>query len=97
MALIGYNKNPRQSARQMRPYLAYLDVTDCLAVYCASGEDHASVGLFGTLKIPFKLSAGQRVAEEPRAPFNEIIFSWQPRNQSIEIVGAERAERNTSR
>ncbi len=97
MALVGYNKNPRQSARQMRPYLADLDVADGFAVYCASRKDHASVGLLGTLEIPFKLSVGQRVAEEPCAPRNEIILGWQPGNQSVEVVAAEAAERDPNR
>ena len=97
MTLVGYNKNPRQSARQMRPYLAYLDVADGFAVYCASRKDHAGVGLLGTLEVPIKLSVGQRVAEKPCAPLNEIILGRQPRNQAIEVVGAERAERDPNK
>ena len=74
MALIGSNKNPRQPARQMRPYLTDLDMADGFAVCGASRKDHASVGLLGTLEIAFKLSVGQRVAEEPCAPLNESIL-----------------------
>jgi hypothetical protein len=94
MAFVGCNKNTRQPARQMRPYLAYLDVANGFAIYCARREDHASIGLLGTVKISFKLRVSQRVAEERGAPLNEIVLGWQPRNQSIEVVGPERAERN---
>src|SRR5262245_534913 len=97
MALVRCNKNSRQPARQMRPYLADLDVADGFAVCCARRKDRTSVGLLGTLEIPLKLSVGERVAEEPCAPRNEIILGRQPGNQSIEVVGAERAKRNPDR
>ncbi len=97
MTPVGYNKNPRQSARQMRPYLAYLDVADGFAGYCASRKDHAGIGLLGTLEVPFKLIVGQRVAEKPCAPLNEIALGRHPRNQSIEVVWAERTERDPNR
>ena len=77
--------------------MADLDVADGFAVYRASRKDHASIGLLGTLEIPFKLSVGQRVAEEPCAPRNEIILGWQPRNQSVEVVAAEGAQRDQNR
>lgn len=97
MALIGCNKSPGQSARQMRPYMAYLDVADGFALFCASCKDHTRVRLFGALKIPLELRVGQRVAEETCAPLDEIILCWQPGNQSIEIARAERAQRDLKR
>jgi hypothetical protein len=48
----------------MRPYVAYLNVANGLAIDIARHEDGASVGLLGALKIPFKLIISYWVAEE---------------------------------
>jgi hypothetical protein len=54
-ALTGRDENPRQSARQMGPYLAYLNMANGIAINVLTHEDGTSVGLLGGLKISLKL------------------------------------------
>src|SRR5215470_922521 len=73
----------------MGPYLADLDVTDCLAVIRPCSEDFTNVRPLRAFQVSFELRAGQWVAEERRAPVHEISLSGQPRYQSIEVLNTE--------
>jgi len=81
----------------MGPYLAYLDVADRLAVIRPCSEDFTNVRFLRAFEVSFELSAGQWVAEERRAPLDEISLSRQPRDQSIEVLNAEANEVDTDR
>ena len=79
-AFVRRNEDAGQPAREMGPYLAYLDVAHRFALVRPNREDLADMQLLGALEVAFQLGVGQRVAEERCAPFDEIVLGWQPRD-----------------
>src|SRR5262249_124294 len=95
--LPGATRIPDSPTREMGPNMADLDVADRFAVVRPRRENFTNVRLLRAFEVSLELSAGQRVAEERRAPLHEVGLSSHPREQSIEVLDAEANEVDTDR
>jgi hypothetical protein len=83
-----------QSARQVRPNQADLDMTDWLSRGQQRGKDGSGVRLGCTVKVALEPAFVQRIPEERAAPLPVRFRCGDLRNETLKIAPLERAERD---
>ena len=75
--MVGRDQNPGQSARQVWPYLADLDMANMVTA-ALGGLKASRIRVLTALDIRIELGIVERMAEEAGAPFSEGFLRWYP-------------------